>query len=249
MTKTRDRVLAIARAELGTGERADGSSKYGEWYERVKSAPGFRKGPWCQMFTAWCADRADIPERRFPRMAYTPYAVKWFKDRGRWGTRPRVGALIYFNFPGGDAVDHVEIVEAIRADGTVVTIGGNVGNRVQRVNRRSNIAGYGYPDYSDPKPAAPPKPKPTATEVLVKQLPNLKLGDGRQGDPIRWDVKTVHYLLMARAAVEPVDLVGVDDTVFAPIHAAGVRKVQKANSLPETGRVDERTWAALLRVD
>jgi hypothetical protein len=148
MTAMRDRVLAVARKELGTGERADGTSKYGSWYERAKPAPGFAAGAWCQMFLSWCANEAGLPETQFPRLAYTPYAVAWFKERGRWGTKPKVGALVYFNFPGGDFVDHVEIVEAVRSDGSIVTIGGNVANRVQRLVRRSNIAGYGYPDYS-----------------------------------------------------------------------------------------------------
>ncbi|MBN6054501.1 CHAP domain-containing protein, partial [Nonomuraea sp. RK-328] len=147
MTKTRDRVLDVARSQLGTGERADGTSKYGSWYERAKPAPGFAVGAWCQMFLSWCANEVGLPETAFPRLAYTPYAVKWFKDRSRWGTKPKVGALVYYNFPGGDFVDHVEIVEAVRSDGSIVTIGGNVGNRVQRLVRRSNIYGYGYPDY------------------------------------------------------------------------------------------------------
>ena len=109
----------------------------------------------------------------------------------------------------------------------------------------------GAPRPVTPAPTAPAKPatKPATTEVLVKKLPDLKLGDGRrEGDPLRWDVKTLHYLLMARAAVDPVDLVGVDDTQFQPIHATGVRAVQQRAGLPQTGRVDAATWAALLRV-
>ncbi|WP_101788636.1 CHAP domain-containing protein [Nonomuraea indica] len=249
MTSRRDRFLAIARRELGTRERADGTSKYGSWYARTKPAPGFAAGAWCQMFTAWCAHAAGIPEAAFPRMAYTPYAVRWFKDNGRWGTRPKVGALVYFNFPGGgDAVDHVEIVEAIRADGSIVTIGGNVSNQVKRLVRRSNIAGYGYPDYSEPAPPKPskPKPDPDPMEAIVRKLPHLKLGDGkRDDDHLKWDVKTLHKLLEARDCA---NLDGVDDTEYTQAHADGVRAIQQDAGLPQTGRPDLTTWAALLRV-
>lgn len=233
MTKKRDRLLALARAELGTRERADGTSKYGAWYERTKPAPGFARGAWCQMFQAWLASEAGIPESAFPRLAYTPYAVAWFKDRGRWGAKPKVGALVYFNFPGGDLVDHVELVESVRKDGSIVTIGGNVANAVRRQVRRANIAGYGYPDYgTTPKPA-------NWTETLVKKLPTLRKGD--KG----WHVKRVHYLL---AAADYAIAEGIDDTTFTSYHEQGVRGVQEAAGIEVDGVVGPETWAALLLV-
>lgn len=239
MTLMRDLVLAVARRELGTGERADGSSKYGAWYDRAKDVRGFSAAPWCQVFQGWIANEAGLPETAFPRLAYTPYAVEWFKCRGRWGAKPKVGALVYFNFPGGDFVDHVEIVEAVRNDGSIVTIGGNVANAVRRQVRRSNIAGYGYPDYgTDTKPTKP-KPVPNPTEVMVKKLPTLKQGD--KG----WHVKTLTYLLAARDyAIDP----AVDDTVFTEAHTNGVKGIQDAAGLKKSGVVDGPTWAALLKV-
>src|SRR5207249_4164259 len=57
---------------------------------------------------------------------------------------------------------HVGLVEAVRADSSIVTIEGNTdergggsGGKVMRHVRRANIAGYGYPQYAslvhDPK--------------------------------------------------------------------------------------------------
>ncbi len=239
-TQVRDKVLSIARSQLGTSERSDGTSKYGSWYERVKPAPGFASGAWCQMFMSWIANEAGLPEAAFPRLAYTPYAVQWFKDRGRWGSQPKVGALVYYNFPGGDFVDHVEMVEAVRSDGSIVTIGGNVSNAVRRLVRRYSIAGYGYPDYGVEPAQDKPKPTPNPTEVMVKKLPTLREGD------TGWDVKTLHYLLLAR---DYGGLDGLDDTTFTPAHTAGVKGLQKAAGITVDGIVGaEETWPVLLRV-
>jgi len=237
MAKRATDLLAVARAELGERERGDGSTKYGSWYARSKPAPGFERAAWCQMFTAWCANQLGISEDVFPRMAYTPYAMAWFRERGRWGTRPRVGALVYFNFPGGDAVDHVEIVEAIRADGAIVTIGGNVANAVRRQVRRANIAGYGYPGYSAAATVKEPS-KDSWMEDLMESLPLVKAG--AKG----WAVKRVFYLLMSHGY--DLDPSVLDDTTFSPPVEAAVVKLQKAHGLAGDGEVGPKTWPVLV---
>ncbi|MGC5009733.1 peptidoglycan recognition protein family protein [Streptosporangium sp. DT93] len=97
-----------------------------------------------------------------------------------------------------------------------------------------------------PKPPAKPTPKSTPTEALVKKLPTLRLGDGRDGKDIRWHVKTMHYLLLARGYGGLDNL--QDDTVFSPEHEAGVKGLQDAAGMKPTGVVDDATWALLLRV-
>ncbi|MFF4989617.1 N-acetylmuramoyl-L-alanine amidase [Streptosporangium saharense] len=110
-------------------------------------------------------------------------------------------------------------------------------------------AGAPRPKAAASKPAPKPKPKPkptTTTESIVKSLPTLRVGAGREAkDPLRWDVKTVHYLLLAR---DYGGLDGLTDTVFTEAHANGIRGIQAAAGLPVTGVVDTPTWAALLRV-
>jgi hypothetical protein len=240
MATTLDRVLAAARSQIGTRERSDGSSKYGAWYSQVKNAPGFDKAAWCQIFTGWCANEAGLPESAFPRMAYTPYAVQWFKDRGRWGSKPRKCALVYYNFPGGDFVDHVEIVEAVRSDGSIVTIGGNVGNQVQRLVRRSNIAGYGYPDYGA-EPLARPNPVMVKTwmEEVMDALPLLK--PGAKGTA----VKRMFYLIVSHGfALDPKVL---DDTVMSEPVVKQLKALQKAEKLTADGECGPKTWTALIK--
>lgn len=229
---TADRMLAVARSQLGVGERSDGTSKYGSWYTQAKPAPGFEAGAWCQMFLSWCANEVGAGEDVVPRMAYTPYAVAWFKARGRWGAAPRRGALVYFNWPGGDLVDHVGIVEAVRQDGSIVTIEGNMRNAVRRCVRRYGIAGYGYPDYT----------ARNWTEALVDELPLLKRGAEKTAKN-RPHIKTVFYLLAARGFPMPD---GVSDVVFGDPLAKRVKEFQAAKKLKVDGEVGPKTWAELV---
>lgn len=249
-------ILERARRDLGLTGRPNRITK--DYAARHGAA--FLSAPWCQMaITAWARDSgtaaAVLPKGD---RAYTVYHARDGEQLGRWhvGTVASIlryaepGAVVFFDWRFSDvidAIDHVGLVEKVLPDGRVQTIEANTGDAVKRrVRSASVIAGFWLPAYTSP---AKPTPKPTASEVIVQQLPALKLGDGRAvGDPIRWHVKTLHYLLMARDAVQAVDLVGVPDTTFAPIHASGVRTVQKRAGLPETGRVDGPTWAALLRV-
>jgi len=99
------------------------------------------------------------------------------------------------------------------------------------------------PEVAKPKPA----PKPVnPTEVAVKKLPTLRIGDGKDGkDPIRWHVKTMHYLLLAR---DYGGLDGLNDTVFSEEHENGVKGLQAAAGLKQDGIVGPLTWPVLLRV-
>lgn len=248
-------MLAAARKDLGLNGRPNRITR--DYAARHGAA--FLRAPWCQMaITKWARDSGNAIAV-LPRgdRAYTVYHAQDGRDLGLWhdGTvaniqgHARPGAVVYFDWHGTDriaAVDHVGIIEKVLPDGRVQTIEGNTGDVCKRrVRSASVIAGFWVPEYaSSAKPA--PTPKPDPTEALVRKLPALKLGDGRRDDdPSRWDVKTLHYLLIARDAV---DLIGVDDTQFTPAHAQGVRLVQKRADLPETGRVDGPTWAALLRL-
>lgn len=249
-------MLAAARRDLGLTGRPNHITR--DYSARHGAA--FLTAPWCQMaVTKWARDSgtaaAVLPKGD---RAYTVYHARDGEQLGRWhrGTVANIrqhaepGAVVFFDWRFTDdipAIDHVGVIEKVLADGRVQTIEGNTADSCKRRIRSADvIAGFWLPAYTSP---AKPAPKPTATEVIVQQLPALKLGDGRAGGDIRWDVKTMHYLLMARDAVPAVDLVGVDPTVFAPIHATGVRTVQKRAGLPETGRVDAATWRALLHVD
>jgi surface antigen len=151
-----DRVLTLARAHIGTTEHPPGTNQtlYGAWY-------GMDGVSWCDIFISWLFGQ-------FPggldaiggKNAYTPSHAEWFRRNGRWGTTPKVGAVVFFDFPDSvDRIQHVGIVEKILGPGRVQTIEGNTspgdagsqsnGDGVYRRERPARyIAGYGYPDYA-----------------------------------------------------------------------------------------------------
>ncbi|SCG74871.1 CHAP domain-containing protein [Micromonospora inositola] len=137
-----DKIIAIADGERGYHEGPNNLTKYGKWY-----ASGFENVRWCDMFVSWCADQAGL-SKIVGRFAFTPSHANWFKGKNQWGSRPRRGAIAFFQLPGGpDRINHVGIVIRTLPDGGIVTIEGNVSDRVDRVVRRSHIVGYGYPAY------------------------------------------------------------------------------------------------------
>ncbi|WP_187414117.1 peptidoglycan-binding protein [Nonomuraea sp. PA05] len=251
--KPADRLLAVVRSQLGETESPTGWTKYGSWWaKRHDKSAAWAVAAWCDMFLAWCAAQAGLIAVVGDH-AYTPSHAAWFKDRGQWGHTPRRGAIVFFDWGGTrdiKAIDHVGIVEAVRDGGrTIVTIEGNTENRVmRRVRSLANVAGFGYPAYL-PEPATPKPPAAPAltwTETMMKELPTLRRGDGKDpNDPARWDVKTVFYLLHARGFGVGG---GVDDTVFGAALEDAVRSFQRHAGLKVDGVVGPKTWPALVRV-
>ena len=220
-------MLATARSQLGYQESVGNRTKYGAWY-------GLDGNAWCAMFVSWCAEQSGNSDV-IPKHAYTPSGAQWFAQRNQWGTAPRVGAIVYYRWPGMGRISHVGIVEQVRADGSIVALEGNTnpggtsrtGGGVYRVVRRAYIAGYGYPRY--------PEPELTYVEVDMSQLPLL--AEGASGE----DVQTVQGLLLARA--RHIDV----DGDFGPATTAALRAFQQDAGLEVDGACGPNTWAKLLR--
>ena len=146
----RAKILAVARGEVGYKEGAGDATKYGKWY-------GADHQPWCMMFVSWCAEQAAIPRDIIPRLAYVPYCVSFYQQRGLYrsksGYTPAPGDIVFF----GDN-DHVGLVEQVSA-GRLITIEGNTsaagGGSGDGVYRRSRaltdgwIKGYAVPAYEE----------------------------------------------------------------------------------------------------
>ncbi len=159
MPKVED-FIAVATAEIGTVEVPDNKVKYNK-----------KNGqPWCGYFVNWCADKIGL---KIPSVVYTPAGVSAFKKENRWNKRnnPAIGDIVFFDFPGGQAIDHVGIVIKVKEeDGLVVTIegntspdtkptgsqanGGEVAKKVRAYKSKNKknlpvfIAGYGRPKWS-----------------------------------------------------------------------------------------------------
>ncbi|MFG3440992.1 CHAP domain-containing protein [Nonomuraea sp. NPDC047897] len=158
---TADALLKVAESQVGVTENAaGGGTPFHSWYmsspraaETVARDGGnigaYANAPWCAMFVSWVGEKAGAR----PSVGWDAYTVtyaKWFKANNRWGSTPKPGAVVFFDWDGSrsiTAIDHVGLVKKDNGDGTISTIEGNTGNgKVERrVRPTSQVAGYGYP--------------------------------------------------------------------------------------------------------
>ena len=115
---TVERLLAIARKELGTKESPANSNrtKYGKWY-------GLDGYPWCMMFVQWVFHQVGVSLPM--KTASCAALMNAAKRAGQWVTKDfRPGDVVIYDFPGGAPTDHTGIIERVTASG-VVAIEGN----------------------------------------------------------------------------------------------------------------------------
>lgn len=254
------KVLQIAQAEVGTRENGDN----GTLYARDLDAIHYFNTPkqnlaWCAVFVCWCfvqAYGADAARRVLfqPEQdncaAACSYAANYYRQRGRFGLSPKIGAQIFF---GQNARDHTGIVYSYDA-ARVYTIEGNSDDQVARRSYDLTnpwIAGYGYPDYEslpnkgeesgepteEPDEDAPtpqPADDPNACKI---SLPILRRGD--QGELVR----AAQLLLIGRGF--RCGFWGADGDFGEKTYTA-VWRFQDAYGLTVDGEIGGETWAALL---
>lgn len=172
ITVTADRVIAIAKAEVGYKEKASNSNLdnktanagsanytkyardfdklYPNWYNGKKN--GFA---WCDMFVDWCFLTAFGYKKALELLcqpeksagAGCTYSYNYYKNKGQVGRTPKKGAQIFFGVPGD--FSHTGLVYDFD-NSNVYTIEGNTSDQVayrQYSRSKSNIY-YGYPNYS-----------------------------------------------------------------------------------------------------
>jgi hypothetical protein len=160
---TASALLRVAEQEKGIKENASGGgTPFHAWYmasPRAKetaardggSPRSYANAPWCAMFVSWVGEKAGM-RSTVGSDAYTVAYAQWFKDNHHWGTTPKQGAVVFYDWNGGksvDGIDHVGLVKKDNGDGTITTIEGNTGNGIveQRVRPQTDVVGYGYPQY------------------------------------------------------------------------------------------------------
>jgi hypothetical protein len=136
------RALAIAEAEIGSGEDPPGSNDGARLaVYRTATAGAMAGAPWCAYFVSWCAAQAGVPlGEEGQGFGAVEQIHDWAARTGRLlpaTATPRPGDLILY---GGR---HVGIVESVDADGSLTTVEGNYRNRVDRVHRSpAEATGY-----------------------------------------------------------------------------------------------------------
>jgi peptidoglycan hydrolase-like protein with peptidoglycan-binding domain len=142
----RDRILDVARGELGTLESGDNRGA------ALKYPNHFGRGaePWCADFTSYVLQQAGLNMND----PYTPSVVNQLKRDGNWKgqSNPQPGDLVLFDWDGDREADHIGIVERVNADGTIGTIEGNTENPQtgregvwRRTRSMGVVLGFGNP--------------------------------------------------------------------------------------------------------
>lgn len=163
----------------------DFDTKYPNWYNGKKN--GFA---WCDMFVDWCfltafgyTDALRLlcqPEKSAG--AGCTYSLRYFKNKGRSGKTPKVGAQIFFGTSESN-VTHTGIVYSFDKS-KVYTIEGNASDQVAKRSyalTNAKIVGYGYPDYDGETGESTTPATPAATKTvdeLAKEVLEGKWGNG-----------------------------------------------------------------------
>ncbi|MGW5157451.1 CHAP domain-containing protein [Nonomuraea wenchangensis] len=150
MTPETQKFIELLQSQLGYAEKAGAYTKFGDWYgKNVEFDADYTAAPWCDMFLSWAAHKLGY-EEWMGQFAWTVEHAKWFKKQGAWGTKPKPGAFVFYDWGGSksiDRIDHVGVV--VRVEGnTIITIEGNIDGGVAKYKKRdtSKVVGYGYPD-------------------------------------------------------------------------------------------------------
>ncbi|MGW3347900.1 CHAP domain-containing protein [Nonomuraea rubra] len=155
-------VLRIAESQIGVTENATGGgTPFHSWYmssQRAKetiardggSVQAYANAPWCAMFVSWVGEKAGA-RQTVGWDAYTVTWAKWFQANKKWGTLAKPGAVVFYDWNGKSTtgIDHMGLVKQDNGNGTITTIEGNTGNGKveQRIRPKSQVVGYGYPEY------------------------------------------------------------------------------------------------------
>ncbi len=141
----RQEILRVAESQIGTtekGENRGGALKYQQFFGRGPE-------PWCADFVSWVYSKAG----KSTNSPYCPTFVQQLKKQGRWKGKndPQPGDLVFFDWDHDKNPDHVGIVKAVNADGSITTIEGNTANPrdrgqegvYQKVRGMETIFGFG----------------------------------------------------------------------------------------------------------
>jgi hypothetical protein len=141
---TPDQAVKLAKSQLGISGRPN---RFTRWYS-AEHGNLYLRQPWCAIFLAWLEHK--IGYKAASDDAYTPTMATQFEQEGRWGSKPRVGAYVFFDWGGSKSrsnIDHVGLVVKVHRDGSITSIEGNSSDSVAQRRHSSNIVGYGYPTY------------------------------------------------------------------------------------------------------
>ena len=255
MGTTANKILELARAELGVKEYPAGSNKvkYNESYwGRPVSGDGYA---WCAAFVWWLFHMAGASELYFggERTAYVPDLLTWARRNGLVVNTPQPGDLICFDFNANKKADHIGVCE--RWDGQyITTIDGNTGTTneanggcvMRRRRHKKYILAVIRPRYEEDDDMM--------TQNQFNQLMDGWMAtQGKGSSGVQFPVLRKGNSGKSVMAMQTL-LIGYDygcgssgaDGSFGPATDKALRRFQKAYGLDADGSCGPATWAKLL---
>ena len=180
---TAEKILKIAKAEIGTKEYPKNSNKVKyntEYYGREVSGGAY---PWCCVFVWWVFKHAGASKLFFNGKQSASCTTVRDGMKAQKVKDPKAGDIVFFNFSGDNTkVEHIGIVEFVNADGTVNTIEGNTstgndangGQVMRRIRKRSQIDCFIRPQYQVENEVKPVK----SIEDIAREVIAGKWGNG-----------------------------------------------------------------------
>ena len=247
--EAKNKLVSIARAEVGTREGANNYTKYAT-DPNITKLYGWtpQNQPWCCVFLNWCFLTAfgyDLGSKlTYGGTAACSNSAQLFKSAGAWSSFPKVGDQAFFYSGGG--INHTGIVVAV--DGTAfTTIEGNYSDKVSTVRHNtgaSDVAGFGRPKWelvgkeSTQSSSEPTKPKEQRDDGIEHSWKPPVL---RQSNQFKPDVVVLQSLLNVKNFP-----CGTADGEFGPKTAAAVARAQHYYGLEADCICGPKTWAKLL---
>lgn len=175
---TAEKILEIARGEIGTKESPAGSNKVKyntAYYGREVSGSNYA---WCAAFVWWCFREAGASKLFYGggKTAYCPTLKNFHKKQAVKGDY-KPGDVIFFNFSGKTNAAHVGICESL--DGSyITTIDGNTGSGneanggavMRRKRSKKYIVGAYRPDYQKEDEMTEEQVKTIARAVVAQMM-------------------------------------------------------------------------------
>lgn len=176
---TKEKILALAKAELGVMESPAGSNKVKYNTEYYGGEVSGSQYPWCCVFLWWLFHHCDAKELFYggEKTASCGTLARYGQANGLYVTEDyHVGDLVFFHF-GGTTIVHIGVVEQVRESGSLVTIEGNTGTAsednggcvMRRVRPLSYVAGAYRPVYEQEE-------EETVTYRLLSDIPEAFRG-------------------------------------------------------------------------
>ncbi len=242
-----DKLLSIARAEIGVAEDPLGSNKVkynSAYYGREVSGERY---PWCMVFVWWCFREAGLSQLFCGggKTASCTALMKWAQREGRFAMGDyRAGDVFLYQLDTDDSSEHTGICTGEKDDrGRYLVIEGNHNNRVELVARSdAELWGAYRPAWAEAledgntSSGADAPPSPQGEGITLPTLSKGATGSA---------VKAMQILLMGWGFSLP--RWGADGEFGAETRAA-LKAFQQGACLAADGICGPETWRKLLGV-